>query len=63
MFKNPHALPLILTVIATLCFIAGSSRFGFLPKNIADFAGIALILSAGVCWALVGWGKSKRDGS
>ncbi len=63
MTKSSHALPLILPVLATLCFIAGSSRFALLPKNIADFAGIALVLSAGVCWALAGWGKAKTDQS
>ncbi len=63
MLKNPHALPLILAVIATLCFIAGSSRFGLLPKHVADFLGIALVLVAGVCWALGGRGKAKSDRS
>ena len=63
MLKNRHALPLVLAVIATLCFLAGSSRFNFLPKHVADFLGIALALVAGVCWALTGRRKSKPDRS
>jgi drug/metabolite transporter (DMT)-like permease len=41
-----------LTVVGVLCFIAGSPAFGFIPRTPANFAGIALLLISGLCWAI-----------
>lgn len=51
MNKKP-ALALTLAILATLCFIAGSPSFAFIPTKVANFVGIALVLVAGLCWAL-----------
>jgi hypothetical protein len=44
-----------------LCYMAGQERFAFLPSRIAQFAGFALIMISGLCWALPIGRKSKSE--
>jgi len=49
-----------LSIVGTLCFIAGQDRFAFLSPETAKFAGMAAFLVSGLCWAYFGVGAAKR---
>jgi hypothetical protein len=62
--NKKYALPMTLTIAATLCFVAGSPAYGFIPAKAANFSGLALILFAGLAWALAGGkGPGKKTGN
>jgi hypothetical protein len=60
--NKPQIIAFSLTLLAVLCFIAGSPAFGFIPRAPANFAGIAILFVAGVFWVLTGRKKSGKNG-
>ncbi|HRI83708.1 MAG TPA: hypothetical protein PLF88_14795 [Opitutaceae bacterium] len=62
--NKKYVLPMILTIAAILCFVAGSPAYGFIPTKAANFSGLALILFSGLAWALAGGkGSDKKTGN
>jgi hypothetical protein len=44
---------MLLTIAAILAFVAGQPRFGYLSERTGQFVGLALILLAGLAWAVM----------
>lgn len=61
MNSKKYLIAMSLTIAAILCFVAGQPRFGFLSPRVADFGGLALILIAGLCWALPIGKKTDKE--
>jgi len=50
---------MFLAIVGMLFFLAGSPPIGMMPRNYANFAGMAFIMFSGLGWVICGVAKKS----